>query len=624
VDSHATSAPDTGTAFGQYDLIELVATGGMAEVFKARMRGLGGFQKIVAIKRILPHLTENDEFVTMFVDEAKLAAGLQHPNIIHIYDLGKLERSYYIAMEYIDGNDLRSILRLLKDRGRHLPLGIAIYIASRLGAALDYAHRKRDLQGREMKLVHRDVSPQNVLISYDGDIKLCDFGIAKAASKASHTRAGALKGKLQYMSPEQAWAKDIDLRSDIFSLGLVLYEMLTGRKAFTGDSELSVLELVRSPQIVPPRDLQPAIPPEVERIVLRALQENRDDRYQTAADFVADLDGIMQNLRPAPDARELGSFLADLMGKETLVSQQPVPSPRPAVAAPTSVAAPTAPKPKPAPRPAPPAFAPAAPHPVVLEPRRFEVEAAPKRRPIGLIAGVVVVALATVAGVLYLMRDKQPIAAGGTAVAATPAAPVETPAPEGGAVGLSPVAAPPQAEGGEAAIPAPTAVPTRVRPTVPAGVQLPAAPPTRTAVTTTPALAPAAPTPAPTEAPLLVPATPTPAPQLTRAPEAEPTPTAIVAIAVGPTTPATVVKRVTPVYPKLAERQRVKGTVELRFTVTEAGAVEDIEVTRNTVKPDLGCGKAAIDAARQWRFNPATRDGSPVRTKGSAVFNFGF
>src|SRR6266699_2212674 len=165
----------------------------MAEVWKARMRGVEGFQKIVAIKKILPHLSDNQEFIEMFIDEAKLAAQLNHNNIIHIYDLGKIQNSYYIA--------------------------------SKVAAALDYAHRKRDFEDREMGLVHRDVSPQNVLISEEGDIKLCDFGIAKAASKASHTQAGALKGKLQYMSPEQAWGKHIDKRSDIFALSTVLFEM---------------------------------------------------------------------------------------------------------------------------------------------------------------------------------------------------------------------------------------------------------------------------------------------------------------------------------------------------------------------------------------------------------------
>ena len=160
------------------------------------MMGMEGFQKTVAIKRILPHLTDNDEFVTMFIDEAKLAAQLNHNNIIHIYDLGKIERSYYIAMEYIEGHDLRSLLRLCRDREVQPPIAIGLHIATMLASALDYAHRKQDFEDRDLGLVHRDVSPQNVLISNDGDIKLCDFGIAKAASKASHTRAGALKGQI--------------------------------------------------------------------------------------------------------------------------------------------------------------------------------------------------------------------------------------------------------------------------------------------------------------------------------------------------------------------------------------------------------------------------------------------
>ncbi|HUK12576.1 MAG TPA: protein kinase, partial [Thermoanaerobaculaceae bacterium] len=399
-----------GTPFGQYELMELIATGGMAEVYKARMKGVEGFQKIVAIKRILPHLTDNDEFVTMFIDEAKLAAQLQQPNIIHIYDLGKIDRSYYIAMEYIDGRDLRSILRTLDEKKARMPLGLALFIASRLAAALDYAHRKKDLQGKAMALVHRDVSPQNVLISYDGDIKLCDFGIVKAASKASHTRAGALKGKLQYMSPEQAWGKDLDLRSDIFSLGLVLYEMLTGRKGFAGDSELSILEQVRAPQLVAPRDIDPAIPPEVERVVLKALKEDRDVRYQTAADMLGDLESILQSLRPSPGASELGSFLSDLVGRErpaTAAAGRPAATPsRPAVAPPAKPA-----KPKPAP--------------VVVVPEPAPIEEAPpppeaaKRPPMGLIAGIAAVVLAVVAGYLFLGR-KQP-AGPAAGAAATPA-----------------------------------------------------------------------------------------------------------------------------------------------------------------------------------------------------------
>ncbi len=396
-----------GTPFGQYELMEVIATGGMAEVYRARMRGVEGFQKIVAIKRILSHLTDNDEFVTMFIDEAKLAAQLQHPSIIHIYDLGKIERSYYIAMEYIDGKDLRTILRHVEEKQQRLPLGLSVFVASRLAAALDYAHRKRDLQGRAMALVHRDVSPQNVLISFEGEIKLCDFGIAKAASKASHTRAGALKGKLQYMSPEQAWGKDIDHRSDIFSLGLVLYEMVTGRKAFAGDSELSILEQVRSPRVTLPRDIDPAIPPQVERIIVKALKENRDERYQTAAEMASDLDGIIQSLRPSPGGSELGAFVSELLGRE-----------RPGAAAPTTPAA-TEARPAPEPRPTPAPLAPAVhppkvvvPAPALREPSPAaevsQVGAPPRRAPLGLLVGAAVVVVAVVLFFVFFSGERGP------------------------------------------------------------------------------------------------------------------------------------------------------------------------------------------------------------------------
>jgi len=303
---------EDGTQFGQYILKSHIATGGMAEVYKARMMGMEGFQKTVAIKRILPHLTDNDEFVTMFVDEAKLAAQLNHNNIIHIYDLGKIDRSYYIAMEYIEGRDLRSLMKECREHETTLPIPLALHITTLLASALDYAHRKRDFENRDLGLVHRDVSPQNVLISNDGDVKLCDFGIAKAASKASHTRAGALKGKLQYMSPEQAWGKDIDHRSDIFSLGLVLYEMLTGRKLFAGDSELSILEQVRNPKIQPPSEINPEVTADVEQIVMKALGTDREERYQSARDMQKELEKVMRKHGWAPDSADLAQFMKDL------------------------------------------------------------------------------------------------------------------------------------------------------------------------------------------------------------------------------------------------------------------------------------------------------------------------
>src|SRR5450830_705268 len=258
-------------AFGRYQLLQKIGAGGMAEVYKARMRGEQGFEKIVAIKRIVPHMATNAEFVTMFVDEAKLAAQLNHNNITHIYDLGKVDAWHYIAMEYVEGKDLRTLLKLGKERGFPLAAELALFIAAKIASALDYAHRRPAPDGSELNLVHRDVSPQNILISDEGDIKLCDFGIAKAASKVSTTISGALKGKLQYMSPEQAWGKRLDRRSDIFSLGSVLYEMLTGAPLFEGDTDMSVLESVREGEVAPPTSRGVEVPKRVDQIVLKAL-----------------------------------------------------------------------------------------------------------------------------------------------------------------------------------------------------------------------------------------------------------------------------------------------------------------------------------------------------------------
>ena len=319
---------DEGIHFGQYLLLERIATGGMAEVWKARMRGVEGFQKTVAIKKILPHLSDNDEFIEMFVDEAKLAAQLNHSNIIHIYDLGKIASSFYIAMEYIDGHDLKTILRQGEARSQPMSLDLALFITSKVASALDYAHRKRDFDEKEMGLVHRDVSPQNILISHEGDIKLCDFGIAKAASKASHTQAGALKGKLQYMSPEQAWGRKIDRRSDIFALATVMFELLTARKLFSGENEISVLEQVREARVVPPSSINEEITPAIDAVVLKALHKDPDARYQTAGELAKDLDSILYSLRPTPTSADLAIYMhriysAEEVPAETVVVEQP-------------------------------------------------------------------------------------------------------------------------------------------------------------------------------------------------------------------------------------------------------------------------------------------------------------
>jgi TonB family protein len=298
-----------GETFGQYTLLERIAVGGMAEVWKARMRGVEGFQKTVAIKKILPYMTGNTDFISMFIDEAKLAAQLSHPNIVHIYDLGKIGSDFYIAMEYVEGKDLRSLLNAARQHGLPLPLGLALLIGVRVANALGYAHRKRDFEGKEMALVHRDVSPQNVLISLDGDVKLCDFGIAKAVSKVGQTQMGALKGKLQYMSPEQARGAQVDARSDIFSLGAVLFEMLTGQRLFDGDSEMSVLEAVRQVKVRPPSQVVPTMPREIDDIVMHALAGRPEDRFQTAGELEQRLEAVLYALKPSPSYSDLAAYV---------------------------------------------------------------------------------------------------------------------------------------------------------------------------------------------------------------------------------------------------------------------------------------------------------------------------
>jgi serine/threonine protein kinase len=308
----ATEAVPGEGEYGPYRLLARVAVGGMAEVFKAKRSGVEGFEKVVAVKRILPHLSDNKEFVDMFVDEAKMVAGLTHPNIVQIFDLGRIEKSYYIAMEYVQGRDLRSILRRARERGMRVPLDLCALIASRVCSALEYAHRKKDDRGQPMMTVHRDISPQNILISFEGDVKLTDFGIAKAASKATVTEAGALRGKLLYMSPEQAWGKAMDRRSDLFSLGIVIYEMLTDHKPFLGSSEVSILETVRECKVPAPRTLNPAIPDSLERVVMKALERDPDRRYQDAAEMYRDLEAVLHETPPPPTSAALARLMEQL------------------------------------------------------------------------------------------------------------------------------------------------------------------------------------------------------------------------------------------------------------------------------------------------------------------------
>jgi serine/threonine protein kinase len=295
--------------FGKYYLLERINVGGMAEVFKAKTVGVEGFERIVALKRILPSIAEDEEFITMFIDEAKIAVQLQHANIAQIFDLGKVDDSYFIALEYVNGRDLRGIFDDLRKQGQVMPMPQVCHLIMQLCEGLDYAHNKRDAQGRDLNLVHRDVSPQNVLIGYEGEVKLIDFGIAKAAGKASKTQAGILKGKFGYMSPEQVRGLPIDRRSDIFALGIVLYEMLTSERLFIGESDFSTLEKVRNVEIIPPSSFNSDIPDKLERIVLKALEKNVEDRYQNAIDLHDDLQMFMHSVGQFASRKDLSAWM---------------------------------------------------------------------------------------------------------------------------------------------------------------------------------------------------------------------------------------------------------------------------------------------------------------------------
>ena len=275
--------------FGKYLLLERIAVGGMAEVYAAKAFGAAGFERLLAIKRILPTMGEDPEFIQMFVDEARIAAQLSHANIVQVMELGKHEDSYFIAMEYVSGRDVRQLNERFRKIRRPMPVPQACFILSRVCEALDYAHRRRDGHGVPLGIVHRDISPQNVLVSFDGNVKLIDFGIAKAESRFSKTQAGILKGKFSYMSPEQVKGHAVDHRSDIFAAGVLLWEMLCGQKLFTGDSDIAVLEKVRAAEVAPPRRLNPSIPQGLEEVVLRALAGDPRDRYQWASELHDDL-----------------------------------------------------------------------------------------------------------------------------------------------------------------------------------------------------------------------------------------------------------------------------------------------------------------------------------------------
>ena len=289
--------------FGRYLLLDKVAAGGMAEVWRAKLTGEGNFQKIIAIKKILPHVSEDEDFITMFTDEANITSTMNHANIGQVSEFSKVGDVFYISMEYVSGRDLKSVWSWSKARAQIMPVELSAYIVSKMCDGLQYAH--------DHAIVHRDISPQNVLLSWEGDVKVIDFGIAKATEKAGKTRPGTLKGKFAYMAPEQIRGLPLDGRSDLFAIGVCLYELVTGQRGFQAESEFSLLEMVRNVEIRPPSLLNQTLPAELERIIYKALTKDRDQRYQTCADMSIDLQQFMLQRGRPPQARDLAAFLRE-------------------------------------------------------------------------------------------------------------------------------------------------------------------------------------------------------------------------------------------------------------------------------------------------------------------------
>lgn len=312
----AAPSPDSLPRFGQYRILRSIAAGGMGEIFLAKRVGPGGFEKLVALKRMLPHLMRDERSVAMFLNEAKLAAQLNHANVVQIFDFGRLGDTYFISMEYVHGKNLRDILDRVGATGGVLPLEHALGIVREACAGLGYAHGRSAYDGTPLEIIHRDVSPQNVLVSFDGEVKITDFGIAKASLISSETTAGTVKGKLSYMSPEQISGDALDHRSDLFSVGVILFELLTGRKLFPDDVSLpETIERIQQVDVPMPRDVNPDIPVEVEDLLLKALARSRNERFQSGREMELAIADVMTLLGLVSGPHERARFLRGLFAE---------------------------------------------------------------------------------------------------------------------------------------------------------------------------------------------------------------------------------------------------------------------------------------------------------------------
>ena len=277
----------------RYRVIEKLASGGMAEVYRAESAGLEGFKKQVAIKRVLPHLSEKKKFISMFLDEARLSAHLSHSNCVQVFDIGVGDSAYFIVMEYVDGADLKAVIESLRKQGREFPMEEAVWIATRIAEGLSYAHELVDEHGKAFQIVHRDVSPPNVLITKYGEVKIVDFGLAKASSQLEKSEPGIIKGKFSYLSPEAASGHEVDARTDIFAVGIILWEMLAGRRLFLGDNDYATVKQVQTAQVPPITRGSGKIPAQLQVILNKALARDPEHRFQTARDLAASLNEFL-------------------------------------------------------------------------------------------------------------------------------------------------------------------------------------------------------------------------------------------------------------------------------------------------------------------------------------------
>lgn len=300
----------------RYRVIDRLEAGGMAEVFRAESMGLEGFHKQVAIKRVLPHLGRNAKFISMFLDEARLSAQLSHSNCVQVFDIGVRDDAYFIVMEFVDGANLKSIASTIHAHGRPFPIPVACYLAHEICKGLSYAHELTDRSGMPLGLVHRDVSPPNILVTKHGEVKIVDFGLAKASSCLEPSEPGIIKGKLAYLSPEAALGEDVDCRTDIFAVGIILWELLAARRLFTADRDAQVVYKVQAANIPPIAQVNRAVPPELAAIVHRALARDPNARYPTARELGQDLSRFLFRFGQAVSGYDVAAIVQATMREQ--------------------------------------------------------------------------------------------------------------------------------------------------------------------------------------------------------------------------------------------------------------------------------------------------------------------